>query len=138
MKRFITFFLTLMTIVCSNAFSTENDAPVYIVPLKGSIDQPQFYIIRRAFREAESNKAKAVIIEMDTPGGGLRETEEMLSWMRSFSGEVYSFVNKHAQSAGAILCLGSDKIYMAQGSRVGSATPVLGSVTGGVQEIPLQ
>ncbi len=136
MKRFIAILFTLMTIVCSNAFSTENDGPVYIVPLKGPIDQPQFYIIRRAFREAESNKAKAVIIEMDTPGGGLRETEEMLSWMRSFSGDVYSFVTKHAQSAGAILCLGSDKIYMAPGSRIGSATPVLGTVSGGVQEIP--
>ncbi len=136
MKRLFVILITLLTIVVPDAFSTEKKGPVYIVPLTGVIDQPQFYIIRRAFREATANNASAVIIDMNTPGGRLRETEEIISWIRSFNGPVYSFVRKHAQSAGAIICLGSNKIYMAPGSRIGSAAPVLMAPTGGVQEVP--
>lgn len=136
MRKILVVLFTLLTIVVPSAFSTEKTGAVYIVPLNGPIDQPQFFIIRRAFREASAKGAAAVILDMDTPGGGLRETEEMLSWMRSFDGEVYSFVRKRAQSAGGILCLGSEKVYMAPGSRLGSAAPVMVGPTGGAQEIP--
>jgi membrane-bound serine protease (ClpP class) len=66
-----------------------------------------------------------VIIDMDTPGGRLLETEEIIAWMRSLDKDVYVHVNEHAQSAGAIICLASDGIYMAPGSRIGSAMPIL-------------
>ncbi len=136
MKRFFIILISVMTIMANSGFSTEkSESHVYVIPLHGPIDTPQFYIIQRAFRQASSEKATAVVLEVDTPGGSLQQTEDILNWIRSFDGKVYSFVSEHAQSAGAIICLGTDKVFMAPGSRIGSAAPVMATPTG-VAEIP--
>lgn len=130
MKRWFALFVTL---VFQQLIMAET--PVYIVPLEGPVDQAQMYILRRAFNEAEAKNAAAIIIEMDTPGGGLIQTEEILDRLRNFPGRTIAYVTKHAQSAGAILCLGHKEVYMAPGSRMGSAAPILVSPTGSVMEV---
>ena len=74
---------------------------VFILPVRGTIDQSMLYIFRRAFRDIERTKPSAVILELDTPGGRLAETREILQWLRSLRPDipVYSFVNPDAYSA---------------------------------------
>lgn len=110
--------------------------PVYILPLQGPIDKSMLFIFRRAFKQIEAGSPAAVIIDMDTPGGGLAQTEEIINWMRSQDVPVYSYVNNDALSAGAIISLASDGIYMAPGSKIGSAMPIAMTPFGGVQELP--
>ena len=118
----------------------ENTGSVLIVPLKDQVDKALLFFLRRAFQTANNrDDLKAIVIDMDTPGGGLRETEEIISWMRSFNAKgipIFTFVNPRAQSAGAIICLASDDIYMAPGSRIGSAAPILMNPMGGTEEMP--
>ncbi|MEA2013229.1 MAG: NfeD family protein [Verrucomicrobiota bacterium] len=114
----------------------ETKGKLFIVPLQEEINKPQLYIIRRAFKEAKKANASAVILDIDTPGGRVDITEEIISWIRSFDGPVYAYVNPRAQSAGAIISFACNKIYMSPGSRIGSAMPILLSPTGGAQEIP--
>jgi membrane-bound serine protease (ClpP class) len=76
------------------------------------------------------------VIDMDTPGGRLDITEEIIEWIRTLDKPVYVFINTHAQSAGAIISLACEEIYMAPGARVGSAVPILLSPLGGVQGLP--
>jgi membrane-bound serine protease (ClpP class) len=112
-------------------------AEVFVLPLNGPIDKSLMIVFRRAFREIEKMRPDAVVIEIDTPGGGLLETEEIVAWMRSVEVPIYAFVNTHAQSAGAIISLGTDAIYMAPGSRIGSAFPILMAPGGsGVVDLP--
>lgn len=116
--------------------ASSGDRPVYILPLQGPIDKSMLFIFRRAFEQIERENPAAVIIDMDTPGGGLIQTEEIINWIRSRKVPVYSYVNNDALSAGAIISLGCDGIFMAPGSKIGSAMPIAMTPFGGVQELP--
>lgn len=113
----------------------EGRAQVFVLPLKVEINQGLMIMFRRAFREIERQSPDLVIIEIDTPGGRLRETEEIITWMRSTDVPICAFVNYHAQSAGAIISFGADRIFMAPGSRIGSALPIIRG-SGGVADLP--
>ncbi len=113
----------------------EREFKVYVLPLQGPIDQSLMILFRRAFREIERIEPDLLIIEIDTPGGRLLETEEIIAWMRASKAPIYAFVNTHAQSAGAIVSFGSDRIFMAPGSRIGSALPII-MTPGGVADLP--
>jgi len=110
---------------------------VFVLPIEGAIDKGMLYVFRRAFREAKAAKPAAIIIDLNTPGGRLLETEEIINWMRSIKAPLYAFVNPNALSAGAIISLATDAIYMAPGGSIGSAMPIaLSPVGGGVQPLP--
>jgi len=112
---------------------------VFVLPVKGTIDQSMLYIFRRAFREIERMQPDAVIVELDTPGGRLLETREIIQWLRSLKPRipVYAFVNPNAYSAGAIICLGTTQIFMCPAAHIGDAMPILiNPLSGGVQELP--
>jgi membrane-bound serine protease (ClpP class) len=119
----------------SAASSESSSKTVFVLPLQGAIDQALMILYRRAFSEVEEMKPDLVVIDIDTPGGRLLETEEIIAWMRSVDTPIYAYVNTHAQSAGAIISFGSDKIFMAPGSRIGSALPIIMG-SGGVADLP--
>ena len=142
-------FYTVTTLVAAATICIDaraGDAPtsaaspgqtVFVLPIEGAIDKGLLFVFRRAFSEVARLKPAAVIIELDTPGGALRETEEIISWMRSADTRIYAFVRPRALSAGAIISLGTDGIFMAPGSRIGSAMPIMmNPLGGGVQEMP--
>ncbi len=108
---------------------------VFVLPLQGPIDQALMILYRRAFRLIDEEQPDLVVIDIDTPGGRLIETEEIIAWMRTAKMPIYAYVNTHAQSAGAIISFGCDKIFMAPGSRIGSALPIIMG-SGGVADLP--
>ncbi|OPZ25057.1 MAG: hypothetical protein BWZ02_02622 [Lentisphaerae bacterium ADurb.BinA184] len=110
---------------------------VYVLPVHGPIDKAMMILFRRAFRDVKALAPDAVVLDIDTPGGGLTETEEILRWLGASKAPVYAYVNPNAISAGAILCFGCDRIFMAPGGRIGSALPIVLSPTGdGVVSLP--
>ncbi len=143
-KKSIIYFILLMLIClivgAQNEIKKQSGNKVLIIPLKAQIDKAMLFYLRRGFQHARDDKElSAIVIDMDTPGGELRITEEIISWIRSLNAEglkIYSYVNSRAQSAGAIICLATDAIYMAPGSRIGSAAPILMAPGGGIQEMP--
>jgi membrane-bound serine protease (ClpP class) len=112
---------------------------VFVLPVDGAIDKSMLYVFRRAFREAASIKPSAVILELNTPGGALTETREIIDWIRSLQRQgcpVYAYVNPDALSAGAMISLATKGIFMSSGATIGSAMPIAMSITGGLQELP--
>lgn len=103
----------------------EKGDKVLVIPLEGAIEQAHIFFLRRSLLRAREAEFRAVVIDMETPGGRLDITEEIVAWIRTLNKPVYVFVRGHAQSAGAIISFGCDKIFMAPHSRIGSATPVL-------------
>ncbi|MBI2447283.1 MAG: ATP-dependent Clp protease proteolytic subunit, partial [Candidatus Omnitrophica bacterium] len=80
--------------------------------------------IKRSVEEAKKSDAKAVIFELDTPGGRVDAAEEILEYIRSLKPILtIAFINDEASSAGAFISFGCDKIVMAPGSSIGSAEP---------------
>jgi membrane-bound serine protease (ClpP class) len=141
----IVLLLTVMALLGAVAGAQDSPADptaaaktVYVLPVHGPIDQSMLFVFRRAFTEAELTNPSAIIIDLDTPGGRLKETEEIISWIRSQRARipVYAYVNPDALSAGAMISLGTTAIFMAPVSKIGSAMPILVSPFGGVQELP--
>ena len=107
---------------------------VYIVPIHDEIDRALVYVIRRGLNEAVRGGAAAVVFDMDTPGGRLDATEQILTLIGGVKVPTYTYVNPNAFSAGAIIAMATDHIYMAPGSRIGAAAPIMISPTGGGPE----
>ncbi len=87
-----------------------------------------FQFMKRVLEKAEHEKARAVVFDLNTPGGLAWETSEMM--MRTMQDRklpMYAFVNPRAMSAGALLAMACDKIYMAPVSAIGAAGLVDGS-----------
>jgi membrane-bound serine protease (ClpP class) len=118
------------------ATNTTPGGTVYIIPIKGVIDNALIYVIRRGLNEAEAHNASAIIFDMDTPGGRLDSAEEILAMLRRVNVPTYTFVNPNAISAGAIIAMGTDHIWMTPGSKIGDAMPIMISIFGSIEEMP--
>lgn len=101
-----------------------DSAQVVVIPIEGAIARPLLYIVRRGMKEAIDADAKAVVLDINTPGGELGVTLEIMEAMGKFPGEVIAYVNKEAISAGAFISAATDEIYFAPGSIIGAAAPV--------------
>lgn len=95
--------------------------PVMIVPIDGEIEDGLVYVVRRALREAEAHKARAVILHMDTPGGKVTAMEKIMQELAHASLPVYTYVDTKALSAGAMIAAATSAIYMAPQSQIGAA-----------------
>jgi len=109
---------------------------VYQIPIENQIEPALLYVVRRGVREAAREKAAAIVFVMNTPGGRVKEAREIVGLIGQIDVPVYTFVEKDAYSAGAIIALATPHIYMAPGSVIGAATPMLMTPFGGVQEMP--
>lgn len=104
---------------------------VYRVPITEAISKPNLFILRRSIKQAISEDVDVLVLDMDTPGGRLDVTLEMMELLDRFDGETVTFVNKDAISAGAYISMATDAIYFAPDGVMGAAAVV----SGGGQEI---
>ena len=115
--------LTLAPPITSAAFS----GPVLAVELQGPITPASDDIVRAALQEAEEGGFQAVMLLLDTPGGGLTETYEILGQIEKTKLPVIGYVYPEgavAWSAGTLILMGCDVAAMAPRCIIGSAQPV--------------
>ena len=124
---FVTFLLPLHA--GENSISKGS---VVVLPVQGMVSEARLFFLRRALKNAEAVAAAAIVLDMDTPGGDLKATEKIVQMFSGSPIPSYTYVNANAGSAGALIALGTKKIYMAPVSAIGAAAPVAGSG----QEIP--
>ena len=106
--------------------SQEVQGPVWVVPVQGVIELGLAPFIERSLREASEAGASAVILDIDTPGGRVDAAERIADALQDSPVPTYAYVNRRAFSAGALISLATDRIYMRPGSTIGAATPVVG------------
>lgn len=103
----------------------DGAAKVVVIPIREAITEPELFILRRGLKQAIDEKADTVILDINTPGGSVAVTFEMLKAMDKFPGKVVAFVNSEAISAGALISAGTDEIYFTRDAVIGAAAPVL-------------
>ncbi len=110
---------------------------VFVIPIDGVINPSLTYVVRRGVEQAAANEqVAAIIFNMNTDGGRLDVTEQIIRLIQDIEVPTYTYVNAKAFSAGAIIALATDSIYMAPGSVIGDAMPIMVSPLGGAQETP--
>lgn len=112
-------------------------ARVYILPIRDDIMTPMVYLVRRGVKEAMNAQADLLLIDMDTHGGRVDSTEQIIEILSKFKGQTATYVNHKAFSAGAFISVATQKIFMAPQSVIGAAAPILMSPGGGgVEKMP--
>ena len=106
-----------------SGFAAEK-GPVYVVPLQGEVSSSQFLFLRRALKEAERNNASAFVIDMQTYGGQVKAAIDNMDALLQTTVPTYTYINNKALSAGALIALATQKIYMAPTAVIGAAAPV--------------
>jgi membrane-bound serine protease (ClpP class) len=97
---------------------------VYILPVHDEIARPVLYILRRGLKEAIEAKAGAVVLDMDTPGGALDVTFDIMGDLEKFPGQTITYVDNEAASAGAFISATTQEIWFAPDGVIGAAAPV--------------
>ncbi|MCS6242406.1 MAG: hypothetical protein H2172_00895 [Opitutus sp.] len=97
---------------------------VWVIPVRDGIDKPILYVLRRGLKEAIEQKADVVVLDMETPGGRLDVTFEIMEALGKFPGTTVTFVNKEAISAGAFISATTSEIWFAPEAVIGAAAPV--------------
>ncbi|MFK7910492.1 MAG: nodulation protein NfeD [Akkermansiaceae bacterium] len=116
--------------------STEESFKGKVVVIKVGrddlVNKQAFNFWRRILKRVNDENAKAVVFDINTPGGYAFDTANLImNGMRDLKVPSYAFVNREASSAGALIAAGTDHIYMYPGSTIGSAE----LVTGGGQDV---
>ena len=115
----------LATLETGQAREVIHKGDVVVVPLRGEISPSLLMFLRRAEKVAESSGASAIVFEMNTYGGRLDSAEEISSALNRATIPTYTFINSNAGSAGSLIALATQHIYMAPVSAIGAAAPVL-------------
>jgi membrane-bound serine protease (ClpP class) len=105
---------------------------VNVVTIAGSINPASSDHLQKAITQSENEGAAALLIELDTPGGLLSSTKDIIQAMLNARVPVVVYVSPRgawAASAGTFITLAAHVAAMAPGTSIGAASPV--SVTGG-------
>jgi membrane-bound serine protease (ClpP class) len=102
------------------------DGIVYRVPVTGVVELGLAPFLERSIREAQDAGARAVIFEIETPGGRVDAAQRIVAAVKDAQLPVYAYINRSAFSAGALIALATNEIYMRPGSVIGAVTPVGG------------
>ncbi|GAB3341860.1 nodulation protein NfeD [Marivirga atlantica] len=92
--------------------------------IRSEIDARSKRYVDLALEEAKKAQATHIIIDMNTYGGALYDADEIRTALLQLEIPVYVYINKNAASAGALISIACDSIYMAPGASIGAATVV--------------
>lgn len=132
MKKKLTFILQWTIIACLlmlnlPALPQVNDSTssrVYVFEMKDMIAPPSWRTTKNAIERAEKENADLILIHMNTYGGMLDAADSIRTKILNSKIPVYVFIDKNAASAGALISIACDSIYMAPGASIGAATVV--------------
>ncbi|MFC3196309.1 nodulation protein NfeD [Parapedobacter deserti] len=97
---------------------------VYRFDLKEDIGPNAWRTVKNAYAEAEKRNVDLVLMEMNTFGGMVNFADSIRVRILDSPLETVVFINHNAASAGALISLASDRIYMSKGSSIGAASVV--------------
>ena len=99
-----------------------------LVPIHGEVDEGLRFFVDRAITEALASKPRPthIVFDVDTWGGELQaafEISDRISGVPNCS--TIAFVKRKAISAGALIALSANRVYMAPGATIGDCAPIL-------------
>jgi len=97
---------------------------IYQFDIQEEIAPPVWHKTQKAFEEAKALQAELIIINMNTYGGQVDAADSIRTRILNCNIPVYVLINNNAASAGALISIACDSIYMIPGSNIGAATVV--------------
>ena len=122
MKRLLISFIILLTSV--EAFCSDSLTFIYRIRLDQDIDKSSQRLVTLGLEKASEASADYVLLDLDTYGGAVDAADSIRSAILRYEKPVVAYINMQAASAGALISIACDSIYMKTGSSIGAATVV--------------
>ena len=122
MKKFFTLFSSI--ILCIGAFAADSLTVFYRIRLDQNIDPAARRLVTLGLEKAAAADADYILLDLNTYGGAVDAADSIRNAILRCDRPVISFVNMQAASAGALISIACDSIYMKTGSSIGAATVV--------------
>ena len=122
MKRFLLFLTVMFLWMGLNA--TGSHTMFYRIRLDQDIDKASQRLVVLGLEKASQAGADYVLLDLDTYGGAVDAADSIRSAILRYPKPVVAFINMQAASAGALISIACDSIYMKTGSSIGAATVV--------------
>jgi membrane-bound serine protease (ClpP class) len=126
MKKYYSHILFPFLVLLLSVTSFAQTKRVMVMEVREEIAPPIRRYVEVALEHAEKSKADIVVIDMDTFGGSLQDALDIVDRILKFEKPVWVYINKDAASAGALISIACDSIYMTEGGSIGAATVVSG------------
>lgn len=122
MKHILTFFVAAALSVA--AYASDSLSVVYRIRLDQDIDKAAERIVVKGLEKADEAGADYVLLDLDTYGGAVDAADSIRTAILRYEKPVIAYINMQAASAGALISIACDSIYMRTGSSIGAATVV--------------
>ena len=122
MKRLISILVIFLFTL--SAFGSDSLTVFYRIRLDQDIDPSSQRLVTLGLEKAREVQADYVLLDLDTYGGAVNAADSIRSAILRYEKPVVAFVNMQAASAGALISIACDSIYMKTGSSIGAATVV--------------
>ncbi len=124
------FAMGLAMVVVGSVYGAQPERRVYVLPTTGIVDQVMAGYLREGLAKAAREGATAAIVRINTPGGALDATRNIVGTLLDAPLPTIVWVappGAHAASAGTFITMAGHIALMAPGTNIGAATPVTGS-----------
>ena len=121
--------LLLVLAVVARPVSAQGNE-IYVLTIEGPVNQAMTSYFERGIADAEAAGAHAVLIELNTPGGNVSDTLDIMQLFRNAPLPVIVYVGPagaQAASAGSVITLAAHASGMAPDTVIGAASPVTSS-----------
>ena len=104
--------------------ATGRECKVYTFPINGDIMPAQQRLVSKCLTEAREQETDLVVIRMNTYGGLVNVADSIRTMILSYPTPIWVYIDNQAASAGALIALAADRIYMHPGGSIGAASVV--------------
>lgn len=119
--------LLLLALASAQMSIAQQKKKVLVMEIRDEIDPRMARYVKLALAHAKEAQSDYIIIDMDTYGGVLTDAKEIVDMIMDVKTPVWVFINSDAASAGALISIACDSIYMSPGASIGAATVVNGN-----------
>lgn len=123
MKRLL-FILSLLLMFSTALSAADSTTVFYRIRLAQDIDKAAQRLVVKGLEKAAETQADYVLLDLDTYGGAVDAADSIRTAILRCDRPVIAYVNMRAASAGALISIACDSIYMKTGSSMGAATVV--------------
>lgn len=119
-------FVLIIGLLCwfFSGMAEEKKSIIFKVDIKDEIGPGVWRLVKRSYEEADKAKADYILIHMNTYGGMVVYADSLRSLILNDKRPIWVFIDNNAASAGALISLACDRIYMREGANIGAATVV--------------
>lgn len=132
-KKGVLFIILCFTLLLPDAaqLAEENGRTVYVIPISGTVEPGMAAYVKRALEDIKDDKEAIFLFKMDTFGGRVDAALEIVDTISNIpKGKTVAYVEKRAISAGALIALSSNLLFMKDNTLIGDCAPIIATQEG--------